>query len=134
MDLNLLKKNLCESFCRDIAVKQLSDHTVLMSLPTTDRDGDGFSVYLQETTPGFRLSDGGNTLMRLSYDADIKMLLKGTRKSVFDLILSESGVYEEDGEIYKDIAPQQLIPELFNITKAMTRVSDLSFKKGLYWQ
>lgn len=120
-----LKKLLCDSFCQSVRLKDTKAGTII-SLPTRDRDGDGFSIYLQGIPAGFRLSDGASTIMRLSYEHDIDSILKGNRGRLFDLILSESGITEDNGELYKEISADSLVHELFDFTRGLSRLSDLS--------
>lgn len=120
-----LKDLLCSSFCQSVKLKETKAGTII-SLPARDRDGDGFSIYLKSIPAGFRLSDGASTIMRLSYEHDIDSMLKGNRGRLFDLILSESGINEDDGELYKEISADRLIHELFDFTKGLSRLSDLS--------
>ena len=61
-----VKQLLCHSFCREIGFKELKNGFIV-SLPTYDRDGDAFSIYVSAIAGGWRLSDGASTVMRLSY-------------------------------------------------------------------
>ncbi|MDC5297793.1 DUF1828 domain-containing protein [Acinetobacter baumannii] len=124
-----LKDLLCSSFCNSVRLKETKAGTIV-SLPMKDRDGDGFSIYIKDIPAGFRLSDGASTLMRLSYEHDIDSMLKGNRGRLFDLILSEAGLEEDDGELYKEVSADNLVYELFDFTKGLSRLSDL----GLWTQ
>lgn len=120
-----LKDLLCSSFCQSVRIKNTKAGTII-SLPARDRDGDGFSIYLNSIPAGYRLSDGASTVMRLSYEHDIDTMLKGNRGRLFNLILSESGISEDDGELYKEISAGSLVHELFDFTRGLSRLSDLS--------
>jgi len=119
-----LKDLLCSSFCQSVRLKETKVGTII-SLPVRDRDGDGFSIYLKDIPAGFRLSDGASTLMRLSYEHDTESMLKGNRGRLFELILAESGLKEDDGELFKEVSADDLIHELFDFTKGLSRLSDL---------
>lgn len=124
MNNEKLQELLCNAFCQSVKTKQTKAGTII-SLPMRDRDGDGFSIYLNPIPAGFRLSDAGSSLMRLSYENDVDNILKGNRGKIFNMILSESDLNEDDGELYKEISADQLIPSLFAFTKAMSRISDM---------
>ena len=74
-----LRESLCATFCRDVAVVQRAG-ALAVSLPIAGRDGDHLTAYVTPTTGGWRVSDKGATLMRLSYENDIAKLLTGARE------------------------------------------------------
>ena len=55
-------------------------------------DGDRYPIYLSEALGGVRLSDRGDTLMRVSYDHDIDAFLSGIRGLLVEHILAEERV------------------------------------------
>lgn len=125
IDVNSLQETLCSSFCKTVKVRQ-TKAGIIVSLPVRDRDGDGFSIYLTELPAGFRLSDAGSTMMRLSYENNLTTLLKGSRGKVFNMIISEADITEDDGELSKEVSADQLIPALFDFTRTMGRISDMA--------
>lgn len=128
MNHESLKNLLCNNFCREIGFKEYKDGAII-SLPVYDRDGDAFSIYLNETTGGWLLSDGASTLMRLSYENDLDGLLKGSRLELFNAYVAEAGAEYDDGEILKQVPADQLMTGLFEFTKLLGRVSDISLLK-----
>ncbi|MDM1771065.1 DUF1828 domain-containing protein [Acinetobacter indicus] len=125
MNYELIKQLLCDSFCRDIGFKEFKNGAIV-SLPVYDRDGDAFSIYLNEITGGWSLSDGASTIMRLSYENDIDTLLKGSRLELFNSFVEEANAEYDDGELIMRVPADQLITGLFEFTKLMNRVSDLA--------
>ena len=126
-DLELLGKTLCSAFCRDVKPR-LVDGFVAVPLPMSARDGDGITVFLDRAAGGgWRISDMGETVMRLSYEHDVNRLLKGTRRVLFDTILEENGAKGDDLEITVDVPGDKLISGLFSIGQAASRIGDLSF-------
>lgn len=128
MKINEVKQLLCSSFCRDIGFKE-TKYGAIVSLPVFDMDGDAFSIYLSEITGGWRLSDGANTVMRLSYENDLDSLFKGSRLDLFNNYVAEANAEYDDGELILQIPADQLIAGLFEFTRLLNRVSDLALLK-----
>ncbi|SFB74546.1 protein of unknown function DUF1828 [Polaromonas sp. OV174] len=104
-------------------VQRASDFAI--SLPIVGRDGDHLTAYVSTQTGGWRVSDMGATLMRLSYENDLSKLLTGARKKLFLSVLQESGLTEDDGEIFIDVPADALSKGLFSLGQGATRVEDL---------
>lgn len=119
-----LRKSLCATFCRDVAVVQRAD-SIAVSLPIVGRDGDHLTAYVSPTTGGWRVSDKGATLMRLSYENDLTKLLAGARERLFNTVLEESGLQEDDGELFAQVPADSLAMGLFSLGQGVTRVEDL---------
>lgn len=121
-----LSRLLCESWCAELDAERVGDG-VRMSLPLTELDGDAVTVWLSPTFGGWRISDQGTTLMRLSYQHDIDSLLEGTRGQVFERILTEHSVCYDDGRLIADVAERDLAGSLLQFGHAIQRISDLRF-------
>lgn len=67
----------------------------------------------------------GATLMRLSYENDLAKLLSGARERLFNTVLAEAGISEDDGELYLDVPADALTRGLFALGQGVTRVEDL---------
>ena len=124
-NLESIQHYLCQSFCADVSVRAAGDRLVV-PLPLTARDGDGINVYLERTTGGWRVTDLGTTMMRLSYDHDLSKVLSGTRLKTLQNILAETGTQEDDGEIFAEVPADQLMTGIFAVGQAATRAGDLS--------
>lgn len=120
-----IREHLCATFCKEVAVQQRSSGTAV-SLPIVGRDGDHITAYVKEVTGGWRVSDMGSTLMRLSYEHDLTTLLRGARERLFDSILQECGLQEDDGDIFIEVAASELTRGLFALGQGIARVEDLS--------
>lgn len=124
MNVAELKTSLCESLCQEVSViEQAQSYAV--SLPLAGRDGDFFTVYISPVKAGWRVSDMGATLMRLSYENDLGKLLSGARERLFNIVLMESGVHEDDGELFLEVPANALPYGLFTLGQGMTRVECL---------
>lgn len=127
-ELNDIREQLCRSLCADVSVIDRPDGSVLVDTPFYFPDGDGFSMYLERlSSGGFKLSDKGITMMRLSYEQDIDKIREGTRAKVFDQVLAEMGVADAGGEIYLETPADKIGDGIFRLGQALTRIHDLSF-------
>ena len=82
------------------------------------------SLFAKQVDGSFKISDKGSTIMRLSYENDLK-LLKGARTEVLNQIINENGVYFDNGEIYTRSLEKDLTATVFKLGQALTRISDL---------
>lgn len=130
IEIDALRKSLCTAFCNNVAVGTVDSKTVSISLPISSRDGDHVVAYATQTTGGWRVSDMGSTLMRLSYENDLSKLLTGARLKLFSSVLSESGLQEDDGEIFTEVPADSLSNALFTLGQGVIRLEDL----GLWTQ
>lgn len=128
VNVDAIQKAICASLCADVRVVPQEEDLLYVVTPFTFGDGDTYAIYLQ-TLPagGFRITDLGGTLMRLSYDNDLAKLKDGTRGRVFRQIVAELGLQEDNGEFYLDSPADQLGASIFRFGQAITRVHDLTF-------
>lgn len=125
IDVQALRENLCHTFCRDVGVATRDSRTVTVTLPMTGRDGDSIMAYVTEADAGWRISDMGSTLMRLSYEHDLSKLLSGARERLYQAVLNESGLAEDDGELFVEVPADALPMGLFTLGQGITRIEDL---------
>jgi hypothetical protein len=125
-----LERELCRALCAEVSLHERPGGHILVSTPFMFPDGDSYSIYLKRLpSGGFRLSDMGATLMHLSYEHDVDKLRDGTRNKVFNQILGEMGVVDNDGELFLEIPASEVAAGIFRLGQALTRVHDLSFLK-----
>lgn len=77
-------------------------------VPILHEDGDMVDIYFQDSPRGegyVRICDFGMTLMRLSYTYDITT---DARQRIFDSILINNGVSNDDGNLYLDAPVSRL--------------------------
>lgn len=133
--LEMLNENtLCEQFCAQVKLHRPPSGMVMLETSFTYPDGDQYPLYLSETaTGGLRVSDGGHTLMRLSYENDVDKFFEGSRSVLLNQILSEQGVaYDETtGQFSLECAPSQLAVAAFQMQQALTRIYNLTLFKPL---
>lgn len=92
---------------------------VAVTLPMTARDGDVIVAYLKPESAGWKITDMGTTMMRLSYEMDLNKILTGSRGNLYQALLSESGLNDDDGEIYLLSDAQSLMRNLLGLGKAL---------------
>ncbi|RKR02622.1 uncharacterized protein DUF1828 [Kushneria sinocarnis] len=124
IETEALRKQLCSAFCEDVSVSARKD-SIRVSLPLVARDGDRHTVYLSRGDGGWRISDMGSTLMRLSYENDLNSLLSGPRGELFQQIIGESGIQEDDGELSLEVPTDGLLRGLFSLGQSASRIEDL---------
>ncbi len=121
-----LQRQLCEQLCTTVRVEQRPDGTLMLDADFEFPDGDRYPIYLSETLGGIRLSDRGETLMRISYDHDIDAFLTGSRGLLIERILAEERVSQDGGAFYVDAPIDRLSASLFRYGRALARVYDLT--------
>ena len=125
IDVDELKETLCSAFCSNVGIRSSGD-LVTVALPVAARDGDSFTVYLTRSKSGWRISDAANTMMRLSYENDLAKLFTGPRARLYETILAENGLQEDDGEIFTEVAADQLVGGMFRLGQGLSRVEDIA--------
>ena len=79
-----LQRRLCEQLCASVRVERRPDGELMLQADFEFPDGDRYPIYLSEAPGGVRLSDRGDTLMRISYDHDIDAFLAGSRGQLIE--------------------------------------------------
>ena len=128
MNTQELSNLLCSQLCATAKVAEWKSGVWRIQTPFLFPDGDSYVLYIQQLPSGkFRLSDMGNSLMRLSYESDIQKLRDGTRARLLEQILAGSDVQEDEGEFYVETSLNEIGGSIFQMGQALTRVHDLSF-------
>lgn len=129
--LNTLDESrLCQQLCANVKLHKRKNGMVMLETPFTFPDGDQYALYLDEmATGGIRLSDGGTTLIQLSYETEPNKFFEGTRNVLFEQVVSEQGVNFDDqsGQFYVETTAQNLPQAVFQLGQTMTRIYDLTF-------
>lgn len=128
IDIEQIQSALCKSFCTEVRVHSRKGGVLLVDTPFQFSDGDAYSIYLEPlATGGFRVSDTGHTMMHLSYENDISKFREGVRGRLFDQILAESDLKEDDGEFFLETSAEDLGKSVFRFGQALTKLHDLTF-------
>ena len=127
IDLDALRKLLCERLCEDVGVEERPDGALMLHTRFEFPDGDRYPIHLTEAGPGaLRLSDRGHMLMHISYEHDVDAFLEGTRGMLLERIMGESGLKWDGGGFCLDTPPERLSEAIFAFGQALTRVYDLT--------
>ena len=99
----------------------------MLQTPFRFPDGDSYPIYILATeSGGLRLSDRGHTLMHLSYEHDVDVLIEGAGKMQLERIMAESGLQWEGGAFCLDTAPEQLLEAAFQFGQGLTGICQLA--------
>ncbi len=123
--LDLLKGQ----FNNQISVLQKRAGIVQLIAPFYHEDGDMVDIFLEEAkdAPGrVRVCDHGMTLMRLSYDFDLNT---ENKERVFQEILTENAISEDDGNLFIDATPESLYPTIMQFAQTVAKVSNIQVLK-----
>ncbi|PHM46565.1 DUF1828 domain-containing protein [Xenorhabdus miraniensis] len=123
-NLDAIEREICTSLCGSVHVTQRHG-MIAVNLPMSARDGDGIVAYLKPDLGGWKISDMATTMMRLSYESDLNRILTGTRGNLYQSLLNESGLHDDDGELYILTDTKNLMRSLFMFGQGITRVYDL---------
>lgn len=121
-----LQRQICEQLCVTVRVETRPDGELMLNSGFEFPDGDCYPIYLAETLGGIRLSDRGDTLMRVSYENDIDAFLSGSRGLLVERILAEERVTSDGGIFYLDTTIDGISAAIFRYGRALTRIYNLT--------
>ena len=128
LKIDLLEETLCKALCGEVKLRRTPQGFLQVTTPFTFSDGDVFQLYVDEASAGsLRLNDYGHTFMHLSYDNDLDKFREGTRRKLFDQLLAESGIRNEQGKLVLDTTIEDLGRSILRYGQALTRIYDLTF-------
>ena len=96
-------------------------------IPIFHEDGDMLDIYLQDSPLGegyVRICDYGLTLMRLSYTYDINT---DARQRIFDSILINNGISNDDGNLYLDTTSDRLNEAILQFAGCVHKVCNMRY-------
>lgn len=131
MELNIpkLKDSLCTSLCQEVRLYPRMDNRIVVDTPFRFPDGDSLLILAEPvSTGGLRLTDCGHTLMHLSYSMDVDDIAKpGNRNELFQRIIEDHGLSFVDGQIYVDVATDDIGRAVFRLSQALSQIFDINF-------
>jgi len=127
VNLKQIQQQLCQSFCADIKIITTNGKTIIET-PFSFDDGDLYQIYLEQLPMGgFRLTDGGHTLMHLSYENDIDSFKRGNRNLLLQNIKNELQIEENNGEFFVECTNEQIANSILKMGQALTKITDITF-------
>ena len=125
MELELLR----QQFNGHVAFRERRPGVLQVLAPLFHEDGDMVDIFLEEPANGtgkVRVSDHGMTLMRLTYSYDLDT---ENKQRIFNRILSENRIQEQDGRLFIEAEPDRLYPAILHFAQTVAKVSSMQFFK-----
>jgi hypothetical protein len=120
---------LQSQFNHRVSLREKRPGIVQLVAPLYHEDGDMVDIFLDLPKNGqdkIRVSDYGMTLMRLSYSFELDT---PNKERIFQKILAENQVNEENGALYMETEPQSLYPTILQFAQTVARVSNMRLYK-----
>ncbi len=109
----------------DLYERRPGSHQLI--LPIHHEDGDMVEIYLADSPKGdeyVRICDYGLTLMRLSYTYEIST---PTRQQIFESILINNGISNEEGNLYLDAPMDKLYEGILQFAGCAQKVCNMRY-------
>jgi len=120
--LELLK----EQFNHQIDFRERRPGILQLIAPLYYEDGDMVDIFLEQTNGRIRISDHGMTLMRLSYSLELDT---PNKERIFQKILSENRIQEENGKLFLETDPERIYPAILQFAQAVGKISNMQLYK-----
>jgi len=120
---------LQSQFNHRVSMREKRPGVVQLVAPLYHEDGDMVDIFLDLPSNGqsrIRVSDYGMTLMRLSYSFELDT---PNKERIFQKILAENQVNEENGALYIESDPESLYPAILHFAQTMAKVSNMRLYK-----
>lgn len=129
LDIPRLKEALCTSLCKEVNLYPRLDKRIIIDTPFKFPDGDSLLILAEPvSTGGLRLTDCGHTLMHLSYGMDVDDIMKpGNRNDLFHRIIEDHGLSFDNGQIFVDVATDDIGRAVFRLSQALSQIFDITF-------
>lgn len=120
---------LKQQFNGRVAFRERRPGVFQVLAPLFHEDGDMVDIFIDEPGNGtnkFRVNDHGMTLMRLTYSYDLDT---ENKQRIFNRILAENRIQDQDGRLYIEAEPDRLYPAILQFAQAVAKVSSMQFFK-----
>lgn len=127
MNLKSAKESLNRTLTTAFDIYERRPGVYQLIVPICHEDGDMVDIYLQESPAGenyLRICDFGMALMRLSYTYDIQ---SSARKKIFNSILINNGVAENNGNLYLDTPVRMLQESIFQFAGCVQKICNMRY-------
>ena len=126
MDINTARNLLAAVPATGFDVFERSTGDCQLVVPILHEDNDMLDIFLAESPleGHVRICDYGLALMRLSYTFDIST---DTRKDIFNSILINSGVGNDDGDLYIDVPVNRLYEGALRFAGCVQKVCNMRY-------
>lgn len=121
--LDILKSQ----FNNKVALREKRLGIYQLIVPLYHEDGDMVDIYIEKLSDGrIRISDFAMTLMRLSYSFELDT---PNKERIFQTILAENRILEENGRLFIDTASESLCPAVLQFAQALAKVASMRLYK-----
>lgn len=122
---------LREQFNNHVRFQERRPGIFQLVAPLYHEDGDMVDIFLEPCGRNgiqdrIRVSDHGMTLMRLSYNFDIDT---PNKEKIFERILRENRIDEENGNLFVDTSPEGLYPAVLQFAQTVAKIGNMQFFK-----
>ena len=127
MDINRIRTSLSGTIAAGFDFYERRPGHYQLIAPILHEDGDMVDIYLQDSTEraGYvRVCDFGMTLMRLSYTYEVNT---DTRQRIFDSILINNGVHNDQGHLYLDTPVDRLYESILQFAGCAQKVCNMRY-------
>ncbi len=127
MDINNIRASLSSSISSGFDIYERCRGDYQLIVPIFHEDGDMVDIYLQESPQGeayVRLCDLGMALMRLSYSYDLNT---DARRRIFDDILINNRVVNDDGNLRLDVPVGALYEGIMQFAGCVQKVCNMRY-------
>jgi len=122
-------ESLLEGFEGRISFREKRPKLLQVVAPIFHEDGDMIDLFIDfrgDDPSTIRLTDGGLTLMRLSYSFDIDT---PNKQRILNRILDENQIEMNRGELTLRTKPESIFPSLLAFAQVIAKVTSLTFLK-----
>jgi hypothetical protein len=127
MELQAIEQDFRQSVGEKVSLLQEGNERYRVFTPFLFEDGDHLSIVFKRAGRDWVLSDEGNTLMRLTYEIDLRDLLRGSRQKIIDGALNTFGVANQDGELVFVVRGDAYGDALFSFVQSLIKISDVTY-------
>ena len=127
MDIDRISASLAQVSAGRIHLYERRPGALQLIIPILHEDGDMVDIYLRDSPMGERLvrvTDFGLTLMRLSYSFEVNSL---TRQRIFDSILFNNGVKNQDGNLFLDTSVSRLYESILQFAGCVQKICNMRY-------
>ena len=130
MEIEQARKLLGEMPASGLDVFERETGDCQLVIPVLHEDKDMVDIFLDDSPAGeghIRICDFGLTLMRLSYTFDINT---PTRENIFESIITNCGVLNEDGNLVLDSPIDELYQAILRFAGCVQKVCNMRYWSG----
>ena len=127
MDINRIRASLSGDVAEGFDIYRRREDGYQLIIPICHEDGDMVDIYLQESPRGeayIRICDFGMALMRLSYSYELNT---DARRRIFDDILINNHVENDEGNLYLDVPIGTLYEGVMQFAGCVQKVCNMRY-------